>query len=101
MANFVKVAIRGEIADGTGKVVEAGGRKIALFNSGGNFYAISNTCVHQGGPLGEGDVYGTRVVCPWHGWEYDFTTGESVDDPMTKVGCFSVKLDGDDILVEV
>jgi nitrite reductase (NADH) small subunit len=101
MADFVKVARRGEIADGSGKVVEAGGRKIALFNSGGNFYAISNTCVHQGGPLGEGDVYGTCVVCPWHGWEYDFTTGQSVDDPLTKVPCFSVKLDGDDILVEV
>jgi len=101
VADFVKVARRGEVADGTGKVVEAGGRKIALFNSGGNLYAISNTCIHQGGPLGEGDVYGTRVVCPWHGWEYDFTTGQSVDDPSTKVACFPVKLDGDDILVEV
>jgi nitrite reductase (NADH) small subunit len=101
VADFVKVARRGEVADGAGKVVEAGGRKIALFNSGGNFYAIDNTCVHQGGPLGEGDVYGTRVVCPWHGWEYDFTTGQSVDDPMTKVASFSVKVVGDDILVEV
>jgi nitrite reductase (NADH) small subunit len=101
VADFVKVARRGEVADGAGKVIEAGGRKIALFNSGGNFYAIDNTCVHQGGPLGEGDVYGTRVVCPWHGWEYDFTTGQSVDDPMTKVACFSVKVVGDDILVEV
>jgi nitrite reductase (NADH) small subunit len=101
VADFVKVARRGEVADGAGKVVEAGGRKIALLNSGGNFYAIDNTCVHQGGPLGEGDVYGTRVVCPWHGWEYDFTTGQSVDDPMTKAACFPVKVVGDDILVEV
>jgi nitrite reductase (NADH) small subunit len=100
MANFVKVAQRGDIPDGSGKTVELGDRKVALFNSGGKFYAIDNTCRHRGGPLGEGDVYGTTVTCPWHGWEYDFTTGCNVDDSSVKVACFAVRVDGDDILVE-
>lgn len=100
MASFVKVARRDEIPDGGGKTIEVGGRKIALFNSGGNFYAIDNTCRHRGGPLGEGDVFGNTVVCPWHGWEYDITTGQSVDDPSVKVACFAVRVDGDDVLVE-
>ena len=100
MANFVKVARRGEIPDGSGRIVEAGGRSIALFNTGGRFYAIDNACLHRGGPLGEGDLMGTTVVCPWHGWEYDVVTGESVDDPKVKVSCFAVRVDGEDILIE-
>jgi nitrite reductase (NADH) small subunit len=101
MAELVRVAGRGDIPDGTGKVVEARGRKVALFNSGGSFYAIDNACRHLGGSLGEGDVYGTRVVCPLHGWEYDFTTGASVDDPETRVACFAVTVEGDDVLIEI
>lgn len=101
MGKFVKVARRNEIPDGTGKTVEAGGRRIALFNSGGTFHAIDNACGHRGGPLGEGEIYGTRVICPLHGWEYDFITGCNVDDPSTRLRRFAVKLDGDDVLVEI
>lgn len=101
MADFVKVARRGDVPDGGAKVVEARGKKIALFNSGGTFYAIDNACRHLGGSLGEGDVYGTRVVCPLHGWEYDFTTGASVDDPEMRVARFAVKLEGDDVFVGI
>jgi nitrite reductase (NADH) small subunit len=101
MAEFVKVAIASEISDGSGKTVDVRGRKIAVFNAGGSFYAIDDACRHRGGPLGEGEVYGTRVVCPWHGWEYDFSTGCNVDDPTVKLSCFAVKVDGGDVLVEV
>jgi 3-phenylpropionate/trans-cinnamate dioxygenase ferredoxin component len=101
VASFLKVATRAEIPEGTGKVVEAGGRQIALFNAEGKFYAIENTCKHRGGPLGEGELYGTEVTCPWHGWSYDITTGANLDDPNIKVGCFAVKVEGDDVLVEV
>jgi nitrite reductase (NADH) small subunit len=101
VGKFVRVAAKHEIPDGSGRTVEARGRKIALFNAGGNFYAIDNACQHRGGPLGEGEVYGTRVVCPWHGWEYDFAAGSNVDDPAMKLACFAVRVDGDDVLVEV
>jgi nitrite reductase (NADH) small subunit len=101
VTEFVKVAAVGEIPDGCGRTVEARGRKLALFNAGGKFYAIDNACQHRGGPLGEGDVYGTRVVCPWHGWEYDFAAGCNVDDPTMKVACFAVRIEGDAVLVEV
>jgi 3-phenylpropionate/trans-cinnamate dioxygenase ferredoxin component len=101
LAQFIKAARRGDIPEGSGKVIEAGGRTLALFNSNGRFYAIDNTCKHQGGPLGEGEVYGTRVICPWHGWEYDFSTGCNVDDPSMKLACFGIKVEGDDILVEI
>ena len=95
-----KVASRADIPAGTAKVVDLAGKKIALFNVGGKFYAIDNECKHRKGPLGEGTLDGTTVTCPWHGWEYDVTTGANLDDPSVKLGCYAVKADGDDILVE-
>ena len=101
MSEFVRVARSGEIPEDGALIVEAHGRKIALFNTGGAYYAIDNACRHLGGSLGAGEVYGTRVVCPLHGWEYDFTTGASVDDPKMRVACFAVKLAGHDVFIEI
>jgi nitrite reductase (NADH) small subunit/3-phenylpropionate/trans-cinnamate dioxygenase ferredoxin subunit len=101
MSEFVKIAERAEIPEGRALVVEARGRRVALFNAGGTFCAIDNACRHLGGSLGAGQVYGTRVVCPLHRWEYDFTTGANVDDPEMRVACFAVKLSGDDVFIEI
>jgi nitrite reductase (NADH) small subunit len=101
LAQFIRAARRGDIPEGTGKMIEIGGHTLALFHSNGQFYAIDNACMHRGGPLCEGEVYGTRVVCPWHGWEYDFSTGCNVEDPSMTLTCFVVKVEDDVILVEV
>lgn len=97
---LVKVASRAGLPNGSAMLVEAGGKQIALFNAGGVFYAIDNACKHRGGALAEGDLDGTTVTCPLHGWEYDVTTGANLDDPNIKLGCYPVKLDGDDILID-
>jgi len=101
MAQPTKVAKASEIPSGTGKVIEAGGKTLAVFNCGGTFYAIENTCKHRGGPLGDGTLSGTTVTCPWHGWEYDVTTGTCALDTSIQVGTFSVHLEGDDIVVSL
>ena len=101
MAVMTKVAKTSEIAPGTSKVVEVSGKTVALFNCEGTFYAIDNTCKHRGGPLGEGSLSSTTVTCPWHGWEYDVTTGECAMDRSIKVQKFDVKVEGDDILVSL
>ncbi len=99
MASFTKVASTSEIPAGTGKTVEVNGQSIAVFNCDGTFYAIDNTCTHQGGPLGEGDLSGTSVTCPWHGWEYDVKTGTCEINPSGSVKQFGVKVEGEDVLV--
>ena len=101
MAQLTKIASKAEIPAGTGKVVEVGGKAVAVFNCDGSFYAMDNTCKHRGGPLGEGSFAGTTVSCPWHGWEYDVTSGVCQMDPSIKVQTFDVKVDGDDILVSL
>lgn len=97
---FVEVAGAGDLKPGQGKVVSANGIEIALFNVDGTFYAIENTCPHRGGPLGEGMIDGNNVICPWHGWQFDVTTGKS---PFMPVGVktFEVKVEGEDIFVNV
>ena len=101
MAEFVKVASLPELAPGSAKAVEVKGKAIALFNVEGTIYATDNTCLHQGGPLGEGELMGEVVICPWHQWEYNVRTGENVEDSSLKVATYPVQVEGSDIKVAV
>jgi len=64
-----------------GRLVEIDQRQIAVFNLGDRFLAIENRCPHRGGPLADGIVSGTAVVCPLHAWKYDLVTGRPVNHP--------------------
>ena len=102
MAGFVKVAKTDEISPGHGKLVEAGGKKIALFNVEGTFYAIDDTCTHVGGPLSEGPLSGREVTCPWHGSVFDATSGAVLRGPAdTSVARYNIRVEGTDIEVEI
>lgn len=99
MASFVKVCKQTDIPAGTGKTVNVNGKAVALFNVEGNFYAIDDTCLHRGGPLGEGELDGKIAICPWHGWRWDITTGVNQLNPAVSVKRYDVKVEGDDVLV--
>lgn len=99
MAESIKVASISELSVGSSKTVEVQGKVIALFNVGGKIYALDNTCLHQGGPLGEGRLEGEVVTCPWHMWEFNVRTGEKVGEPSLRVATYPVQVDGDDIKV--
>jgi NAD(P)H-dependent nitrite reductase small subunit len=88
----IKVATLKDLPRSSGKVVKASGTLIALFNINGTLYAIDNECPHQGGPLGEGDVKGTLVRCPWHLWQYDVTSGQCLSNPFGHVRSYPVEV---------
>jgi NAD(P)H-dependent nitrite reductase small subunit len=100
-AEFVKVAKLGEVPTEKGKVILVEGKEIALFKLDGAVYAIDNHCLHEGGPLGHGPVKDGIVACPWHLWKFDIRTGAMVEAPAMKVDCFRVKIEGDDVLLDV
>jgi len=77
----------------------ANGRPVAVYNVDGTFYATDNTCIHRGGPLGEGTLTGELITCPWHGWRFDVKTGCLAVDENTKVATFEVTVEGDDVYV--
>ena len=95
----VRVAVIGDVPVGEGRVVDINGVPLALFNIEGRYYAIDNLCPHRDGPLGEGDVDGIVVRCPWHGWRWDVTTGANVNNPAVTVACFPVVVEGNEIFV--
>ena len=81
--------------------VQANGQEIALYHVGDKFYATTNVCGHRGGPLGEGLLEGSVVTCPWHGWQWDVCEGTSPGNPEAKIPTYPVKVEGDDVLVEL
>ena len=101
MGKLAKVAEKDDLNPGECKVIEVEWKTLGLFNVDGTFYVLDNTCLHRGGPLGEGELDGPIVTCPWHGWRYDVTTGANVNNPAVKVACFSVKVEGTSVFVEV
>ena len=100
MTARVHVADVDAVPPGTARVVEVGGRSIALCNVEGTFYAIDNLCPHRGGPLGEGDLDGRVLTCPWHAWRWDVSSGANVNNPALRVACFPVAVDGQGIFIE-
>ncbi len=67
---FEETCLASEIAEGRAAVVLAGGVRVAVWRHKDRFHATSNTCRHQGGPLGEGRIIDGCITCPWHGWNY-------------------------------
>ena len=101
MPEYKKVATVQDIAPGQGKVVEMDGNSIAIWNLSGNFYAFQNVCPHRGGPVGEGELEGNVITCPWHGWSFDIVTGFSPVNPAAKLTRYDVQVDGADVKISV
>ena len=99
MAEFVKVCQTGDVRPGSGKSIEVDGKAVAIFNVDGNFYALNDTCGHRGGPLGEGELDGKTVVCPWHGWRYDVTTGANQLVPEQPTQSYEIKVEGNEVFI--
>jgi nitrite reductase (NADH) small subunit len=98
---FLRAAKKDEVPAGTIREFQLDGKTVAVANVAGKLFAINNVCLHRGGPLGQGDLAGQTVTCPWHGWQYDVTTGKLMTNPAIGVETYKVELRGDDIFVEV
>jgi nitrite reductase/ring-hydroxylating ferredoxin subunit len=101
MADFVEVAKLDQLAPGQGMTVTVRGMPVALFNVDGTVYAIDDTCLHAGVSLGTGELRGHIVRCPAHGWRYDVTTGDTMNEPDCRVTCYPVQVVEGTILVDV
>jgi nitrite reductase/ring-hydroxylating ferredoxin subunit len=99
---FTKVATVQEVPPGQGKQALVGGRKLAVFNVGGTFHVLDDTCPHRGGPLSEGFVEGNEVTCPWHGARFDLTTGRHLCPPArVGVNAYRVQVVGDEVQADL
>jgi len=99
---FVKLTSESELPGaGEAKEFELGGKVVCVANVNGTITAMDNVCLHMGGPLGQGYIEGDKIVCPWHGWEYDLKTGAMGDDPKSKLAVYPIKVENGDVLIEL
>ena len=101
MSEFVRVASLNDLTPGKCATVMANEKEVALFNVDGTFHALENNCTHRGGPLGLGELEGCVVMCPWHGWTFDVTTGTSLINAEFSVQKYEVQIQGEDVLVKI
>jgi nitrite reductase/ring-hydroxylating ferredoxin subunit len=98
---FERAAKVAEIPSGQIREFRIGGTPVAIAHVDGKFFAINSVCLHHGGPLGDGSLEGTVVTCPWHGWQYDVTTGKLIQQPSDGVRSYPVEVRQDEIFVDL
>lgn len=116
--NRVKIADVSDFAENGSRIIrEIDGIEIAVFRLEDEYYAVANFCPHQAGPLCEGQLLGDlrgsgdgysftydkqeRVIsCPWHGWQFDITSGESLQSDQYSVPTYEVTVEGEEIYID-
>ena len=102
MPDYVRVASVNDMKPNQGLLVETGGKRMAVFKLGADYFAIDDACTHVGGSLSEGTIMGQSVACPWHGAQFNVRTGKVLRGPARQdIQTYSVEVEDDLILVSL
>ena len=102
MSDYVKLTSQSELPSANeAKEFPLGDRVICVANVNGSINAIDNVCLHRGGPLGQGLVENGKIVCPWHGWQWDPQSGAAVHNPSAKVAVYPLKIENGDVMIKL
>jgi nitrite reductase (NADH) small subunit len=102
MPNFIKLAAQSELpGNNEAKEFPCGDKEICVANVNGEYSAMENVCLHQGGPLGQGMIENGKVVCPWHAWQWDPKTGQAAHNSSAKIAVYPLKIENGDVLIEL
>ena len=98
----IRVAALADVVPGQPRPVDADGTPMVLVRIGDGVHALGGRCAHQGGPLGEGKLAGTRLTCPWHGWMYDVRSGQCLFPGRgSPVPSYPARVEGGDVWVDL
>ncbi len=102
MTHYPKIAAATDLPPvNEAKEFVCGDKTLCVANVNGTISAMDNVCLHRGGPLAQGVIERSKVVCPWHGWEFDPQTGEASHNAGAKVQVYPLKVENGDVLVEL
>jgi nitrite reductase (NADH) small subunit len=99
MTSFVRVADLAAFPPGSARAFPVGRFEVAVFNVGGELFALENSCPHQGGPIADGWLEAGTVTCPWHAWCFDLRTGKMTLGDFAWIPRFAIKAEGGAIYV--
>jgi nitrite reductase (NADH) small subunit len=98
----VCLASLGEMpGEGAAQEIRCSGNEYCVTRVGGRLSAIGNVCPHRGGPLGTGVIVEGKLICPWHGWQFDPATGRAIQVPDAGVEVYALSVEGDDVFIEI
>ena len=97
--SWLKVCNFSEIEEDRAKIFTVENERVAIFKYNGKLSAIHNVCKHQGGPLGEGKIIDGCITCPWHGYQYLPSNGQSPPPFTEKVATYELKLEGETVYI--
>ena len=97
---FVKIAKASEIEPGQVLEAHVDGRYFAVCNANGEVHCLDGECACTGGPLSQGTLRDGMVICPWHGWRFDYKTGVCAYDANMRVAKFPVKVEDGEIWID-
>jgi nitrite reductase (NADH) small subunit len=99
---FTKLTTQSELpAKNEAKEFPCGDKMICVANVNGTITAMDNVCLHRGGPLGQGVIEAGKVVCPWHGWEWDPVTGAAIHNPSAKVAVYPIEVENGEVMIQL
>jgi len=98
---FIEVCSRYGIGKDSSKFININNKELALFNIDNEFFAVDNTCPHQGGSLSEGEIHQEEVTCPLHCWMFNIKSGQCLNIPSIKVKTYKIKVENEKILVDL
>lgn len=87
-----------DLPDGEMRQYHVDGMAVLVTNLGGEYYAVEGICPHRGAQLAQGRLQGTAVVCPWHDWAFDVTTGQGITNPVSCLKRFKIHSDGEQLI---
>jgi nitrite reductase/ring-hydroxylating ferredoxin subunit len=90
-----------DLQQGQGSEFAVAGKVVAAFLRGDRVLAIDGMCAHQGGPIAQGQVDGDCVTCPWHGWQYDLSTGCNLISGKKLLETFATEIRNGEVWIEV
>ncbi len=99
MLDFIKVAQISDLNPGEKMLVDYDDEEVGLFNIEGQFYAVSDVCTHDDGPLLEGKLDDDCIICPRHGARFNVKTGTQTMPAFSPVPLYQVKIEGTDIYI--
>ena len=101
MSEWIRIAAADDCPPGSALELVASDRIVALFNVDGQFHALDGVCPHQGGPLGKGELKGSIVTCPWHGWQFDVSSGQHQTSASLVHPQFPIKVEDGVVFVQL